>query len=63
MILCACPECLLRGWRTIFVICTSCSDMPAVGFMLAIMPLGLFGKAIALCRAGSRGTLYASDES
>ena len=33
---------------TILVIWTSCSDMPAVGFMPAIMPLGFEGKAAML---------------
>ena len=42
--------------HTIFVICTSCSDMPAVGFMLAIMPLGFCGKAILSCDAWDRRT-------
>jgi hypothetical protein len=42
--------------RTIFVIWTSCSDMPAVGFMLAIMPLGLFGNAIVCCVARGEET-------
>ena len=33
---------------TILVIWTSCSDIPAVGFMPAIMPLGFWGKAAML---------------
>lgn len=43
-----------RNECTIFVICTSCSDMPAVGFMPAIMPVGFWGKAMVVWYAGWR---------